>query len=52
MDEEDSLTVDMRPEKRKREEISQRQRERRYEEDHRGDKREHSPTESRRVHPS
>ena len=39
MDEENSLTVDMRSEKRKREEISQGQRKRRYEEDLRGDKR-------------
>ena len=51
MDEEKSLTVDMRPEKRKREEISRGQRKRRYEEDLRGDKGEHSLTESRRVHP-
>ena len=45
MDEENSLTVDMRPEKWKREEISQGRRKRRYEEDLRGDKHEHSPTE-------
>ena len=51
MDDENSLTVDMRPEKRKREEISRGQRKRIYEEDLRGDKCEHSPTESGRVHP-
>ena len=44
MDDGDSLTRDMRPEKRKKEEISRGRRKRRHEEDLRGDKREHSPT--------
>ena len=51
MDNGNSSTTDSKPEKRKREEISQGQRKRRYEEDLRGDKRKHSLTESRRVHP-
>ena len=46
MDEENSLTMDMRPEKRKREEISRGWRKRRYEEDLRSHKCEHSLTES------
>ena len=51
MDDVSSSNTDSRPEKRKREEISQGQRKSRYEEDLRGDKGEHSPTESCRVHP-
>ena len=48
MDDGDSLTVDVRPEKRKREEREKG----RHEEDLRGNIREHSTTESHRVHPS
>ena len=45
------ISEDLRPEKRKREEISRGRRKRRHKEDLRGDKREHSLTESCRVHP-
>ena len=50
LDDVDILPGDLRPEKRKREEISRGRRKRRHEEDIRVDKREHSPRESRRVH--
>ena len=50
MDGGDMISEDLRPEKRKREEISRGRRKHRHEEDLRGDKHEHSPTESRRVH--
>ena len=50
MDGGDMISEDLRPEKRKREEISRGRRKRRHEEDIRVDKREHIPTESCRVH--
>ena len=50
LDDGDMLPEDLQPEKRRMEEISRGRRKRRHEEDLRGDKREHSPTESRRVH--
>ena len=46
MDDVSSPSMNSKPEKRKREEIDRGRRKRRYEEDLRGDKREHSPTES------
>ena len=51
MDDVSSPSMNSKPEKRKREEMDRGQRKRRYEEDLRGDKHEHSPTESRRVQP-
>ena len=50
LDDVDMLPGDLRPEKGKRDEISRGRRKRRNEEDIRADKREHSPTESRRIH--
>ena len=51
MEDVSSPSMNSKPEKRKREETDRGRRKRRYEEDLRGDKREHCPTESRRVHP-
>ena len=51
MDGGDMISEDLRPEKRKREEISRGRRKHRHEEDLRGDKCKHSPTESLRLHP-
>ena len=51
MEDVSSSNTNSKPEKRKREETVRGRRKRRCEEDLRGDKREHSPTESRRVHP-
>ena len=51
MEDVSSSNTNSKPEKQKREETARGRRKRRYKEDLRGDKREHSPTESCRVHP-
>ena len=49
LDDRDILDENMRPEKRRRDEIAQGQRKRRKEDDIRTEKQEHSPTTSRRT---
>ena len=51
MDDGDMISEDLRPEKRKSDEVARGRRKRRNEDDIRADKRVHSPTKPQRVHP-